>query len=420
MKPLTSVLAVLFVLCVASRAQSRTWYVTVDYTGDVPTIQAAIDTAVAGDEVLVAPGTYTWTNQFISGSRMIIMKSGIWLHSEGGPEITVLDAERQGGVIYCDGVDDQATIQGFTITGAETGSTTGSGGAGILCRGSSPSIVDNIITGNSYGNGWIRNGGGISCYMNSSPAIIDNTISFNTSYEGGGIALASSSNATIEGNTVHHNYTQPPELDWQTRGGGIHCVDSTPEILGNVISENLATYGGGVYLRNSSPTVELNLIKGNRAGTGAAIMCSGGAPIIARNTIVDSEAHGLYGYLEGGAIYFANQSSGYVWSNIIATTGYGSALSCELGSGPNIACNDLWANLGGDGDCDTSDPTNFQSDPLFCDPASGNYFLREDSPCVDISGPFPCLGTVGAFGVGCEPLRVEQTTWGRVKAHYHW
>lgn len=39
-------------------ARTRTWYVNISGTGDAPTIEAAVDSAVSGDTVLVGPGHY--------------------------------------------------------------------------------------------------------------------------------------------------------------------------------------------------------------------------------------------------------------------------------------------------------------------------------------------------------------------------
>jgi hypothetical protein len=70
-----------FGLAWPSASTSRTWYVKVDGTGDAPTIQAGIDSAVAGDIVLVGSGTYQIDEQ-------VNLKNGITVVSESGPHQT--------------------------------------------------------------------------------------------------------------------------------------------------------------------------------------------------------------------------------------------------------------------------------------------------------------------------------------------
>jgi hypothetical protein len=55
---------------------------------------------------------------------------------------------------------------------------------------------------------------------------------------------------------------------------------------------------------------------------------------------------------------------------------------------------------------DTSDVTFL--DPLFCDPASGDYSLRNSSPCTAANNI--CGVQIGAFGVGCENIAPEITS----------
>jgi len=43
--------------CMVSETAAETWYVKVDGTGDAPTIQAALDSCVTGDTVLLVNGT---------------------------------------------------------------------------------------------------------------------------------------------------------------------------------------------------------------------------------------------------------------------------------------------------------------------------------------------------------------------------
>ena len=63
---------------------------------------------------------------------------------------------------------------------------------------------------------------------------------------------------------------------------------------------------------------------------------------------------------------------------------------------------------------------NFSLDPEFCGiSGSGNYFLQSTSPCLGVNNPFgPLPFDIGPLSVGCGTVRVEQRTWGSVKALY--
>lgn len=59
---------------------------------------------------------------------------------------------------------------------------------------------------------------------------------------------------------------------------------------------------------------------------------------------------------------------------------------------------------------------NMSVDPLFCDPASGDYQLEDCSPCVGGNHD----GTdIGAFGVGCPcATATEHASWGAIKSMF--
>jgi hypothetical protein len=62
---------------------------------------------------------------------------------------------------------------------------------------------------------------------------------------------------------------------------------------------------------------------------------------------------------------------------------------------------------------------NFSLDPQFCGlPGSGNYFLQSSSPCLSENNPYGLPFLVGPLGVGCGAVRLEQRTWGSIKALY--
>jgi len=419
-------------LLLASTAHSRTWYVRPDGTGDAPTIQAAIDAAEPGDEVLLAPGTYTWTNQGASGSSMITMKSGVWLHSEAGPDVTVLDAEKQGRVIFCYGVDSRSTIEGLTLTGGEIEAS----GGGIYCEESSPTITGNVIDGNSGWDLYYYGGGGITCIGNSTPLISNNVISSNGSCIGGGIYCGPGSGPTILRNVIRDNcavicgwpegegegsdakrMTRGSSLTWSW-AGGIRCCRSSPAIRENLIEGNGADFGAGIACWRSSASIQFNVIRENYGMNGAAILCSEGETMISHNTIVGNLA------IDGGAVACEYVTSLWVWNNIIADTkriGYcssGMAFSCWQECTAYIECNVLWNNVGGDGECGDLGESNLHADPLFCDPESGDFSLRADSPCAYGNVPGSCAGRIGAADVGCDAAPVVRTSWGRIKALY--
>jgi hypothetical protein len=145
---------------VAFDASARTWHVALDRSGDAPTIQAAVDSARSGDEVVLAPATYTWTNQDTQSSKynsMVVIQKRIVLRGPGADSVT-LDGERQGRVVWC----DSCTVAGVTVTGGET--YNGTAGAGVwLSVGAR--LVDCVVRGNRVGP--IGGGGGVVAWYSS-------------------------------------------------------------------------------------------------------------------------------------------------------------------------------------------------------------------------------------------------------------
>ena len=125
-----------------------------------PSIQAAIDSAVPGDTVLVAPGRY-YENIRFKGKGIVVASQ--FLHSRDAADIerTIIDGSRPahpdtGTVVrFVNQEDSTAVLEGFTITGG-TGTIWLDAkdlqyfreGGGILCELGSPTIRYNHIVNN--------------------------------------------------------------------------------------------------------------------------------------------------------------------------------------------------------------------------------------------------------------------------------
>ena len=235
------------VVLAAAGATSLAAGATIYVPAEESTIQAAVDAASDGDEILVAPGTYT-------GSGDSVINPGgkaITIRATGTADETIVDGEGARMVVWCNGGEGANTvIEGFTITGGEA-----SNGGGVFCEDhSSPTLTDCKISGNTASIG-----GGICCFDHSSPTLTDCDITGNTgTFTGGGISCSFSSptlvNCEISGNTVENH------------GGGTHFyLNSSPTLNGCTISGNTASTGGGVSCESSSPTLRGCTIVGNTA-----------------------------------------------------------------------------------------------------------------------------------------------------------
>ena len=225
-------------LLVCATASCSTWYIEPDGTGDAPTIQAGIDSASAGDTVLVVCGYYSEFN--------IEMKSGICLRSETGePDCVMIDVGRMGRAVSCEDVDSTSSIEGLTLTRALY---EGDGG-GLHCYLSSPVVRKCDFRANSADG----DGGGVFC-DHSSPQI---------------------THCNFYSNDAHN-------------GGGICCVASSPSVTNCSFSWNSADdAGGGIYCDASSPTIVSCTFSLNHANNHACgILSMGSSSVTLENTII--------------------------------------------------------------------------------------------------------------------------------------
>jgi hypothetical protein len=363
-------------------ALARTWTVRIDGSGDMPTIQAAINSASAGDTVLVGPGRYTWSNQGTGNDRGLIGflrgQNDITVRSETGASTTILDAQRQGRVLYFQG-QNHITFEGFTITGGEPPVTDNQGG-GIAAHLSSDLIKDCVITGNSA-----RSAGGVWC---------------------GGV------------NTMRF---EGCEISWNEatggNGGGLYYIksNSVPTLFNCVVKRNTAAgEGGAIFLYRSRLAIENSVLANNTASSAGGAIFKG----LEENTTLTNCTLSENISPNGAGIRLAGASDFVVTHTIIANNKFGAGLSLNAYSAMQLSCSDIFGNAGGDGlPAGVVDlGGNFSEDPEFCGvPGTFNYELQADSPCAP--GNSPC-GLVGAKPVNCGAVPVENRNWGHLKTLY--
>ncbi len=372
----------------------RTWYVTVDGTGDAPTIRSAcVDSARNGDVVLVAPGRYTWSNQGdgVPSWGMLFFprndEQGVFtLCSEAGPEQTIIDAEDQDRVFMLQGFGDYhlgITIEGFTITGGNgwTVGSTDSVGGGLTYHLNSPFIRNCIFRGNRA-----RFGGAIAQAGWGEPVVENCLFEQNEAEYGGAIGLFNSEpSATFTDCTFRDNTAREV-------GGAVYAANATFRCERCLVYRNHARdKGGGFYCGDVHPS--------------SIVECS-----IVENSV------GLGGIAGGIRVYhYASDRSLRLENTIVAFSqgGGGIRFGRETGSTGTIeiGCCDVYGNTGTGGDTLPLETTdlggNFSQDPLFCGaPGSGDYGLQAASPCAPGQHPSgAACGPIGAQGIGCGGIR---------------
>jgi len=234
---------------------------------------------------------------------------------------TIIDGYRFGSVVAFSGTENETCLlSGFTIRYGKAQQGAGIYGGPYESR-SRATISHNLITNNSAS----ADGGGL---CNCIGMITDNIIINNSAgHKGGGFYQCDGiiRNCTVEENSA-----------W--KGGGVSSCDDVIENCS--ISRNTASNeGGGLY--DCDATIHNCTIYDNSAamGGGGLAYCEG----IIRNCII--------------------------WGNrgAFGTQLHGSSF-------PTYSCIHNW-DRGGEG--------NLPDDPLFVDAASGDYHLRDMSPCIN-------------------------------------
>jgi len=355
---------------------------------DHETVADALDSAQAGDTVLIQPGNHKAVG--------LLLPDGVSLRGNGAdPSQTILDGQLSGRILTCESQTTMPTIENLTFRkGRAQGPTSydGSGGA-ILC-----SNGDVLIRDCRFEDNEAQDHGGAIRSSHASPRI---------------------ENCVFIGNVAAGG------------GGALDCsYGSDPTVGASMFQANSAAWGGAVSCRaQSSPRLENCVLDGNTAagspGLGGAVFSDYEAhPVLVQTTLCDNEAKnggaaasleasglsletctlaGNTAMSQGGGLFLSGATASVAAS--VISFNEGKSLHLQDAAQSEISCTDIYGNTGGDWvleiKAQKNDPGNLDVDPLYCtlepgDPA--RFAPRKDSPLLAVQ---ELCGQLGAMPVGC-------------------
>lgn len=414
--------------------------------GPKQTIKRAIEKAVSGQTIIIAPGIYSDANNcdldflaaLTSGERVITIQS----QNPFDPDIvatTIIDPDRKGRAFYIHDVySPLSCVQGLTLRNGLANSSGDNGlcGGVILFDACSPTIAHCVITANEATQDGGALYGACDVWANNAtptPTILDCDIRGNSAgRNGGGLAGCSgpviscriTDNIAGGGGAVANDHVSPPPMidciianNRAVRGGGISNIWAGTQILTNCrLTGNSASDSGGALYAYASSGLEINgcVFSGNSAGyAGGGLYHEAGAnPTLWNCTFAENLA-----YVGGGTCGAPTLINCILFENSDRS---GKDQSSQVFGGAviNYCCIQNWTgSLGGVG--------NFGDDPQFADPGhwdskgtpddrsndvwvDGDYHLKSQggrwdpngiwvqdsmtSPCIDAGDPNSPVG----------------------------
>ena len=232
-----------------------TWTVDDDGKADFDNIQAAVDAASDGDEIVVMPGFY---NEAVT----------LW-----NKVLTLRGTSTDKVIIDGTGLDTQALIYSGPIDNhgvvVEKLTVQNSPNRGIWMQDSNSIIRDCVIRSNDL-NGFVS---GSSYSILERCKVLGNCLSGEAT---GGIAIQNGiiNQCIISGNTCY------------TYGGGIRVVSGNPLIINCLIANNTSSGGGGISMYGSDILVVNCTFINNSCG---AIRINGGSFTIENSILWDNQ-----------------------------------------------------------------------------------------------------------------------------------
>jgi hypothetical protein len=279
-----------------------TWHVDVHGTppgsgtasDPFPSIQQAIaqPATVAGDTVLVRPGTYA--------ERIDFLGKAITVVSVQGPADTVIDAGGAGSVAtFASGEGPASVLDGFTLqNGAGTSAGGETRGGGLYVAGASPTLARCELTRNRA----VRGGG--AYLAGGAPEFVECGFSYNgppaaasgDAWGGGAFVDASAAPTFTDTRFDLNGWAGSSAL---LRGGGV-CGGGT--FLRCTLTFNEAFEGAAVYANGGNPRFTDGYVRRNKT-SGPAGACGRAAGIFGPALVEDTVFFKNRACARGGAAY---------------------------------------------------------------------------------------------------------------------
>lgn len=297
---------------------------------------------------------------------------GIYITNESNATIKNCEflnnsADQDGGSLYCEEFDSLNIINSSFI-----GNTSGGHGGGLYITEGRSLLMESCVINNNIAQQ--EAGGGIIVYGVYNSYFVGCEISDNISEEYGGGLAFNWSEVFLRECTIDNNSSG-------SVGGGLSFFafdNLSLDMYHCIISNNSAESGGGLYVSDPDESVmEYCLICGNYAeewGGGIYAELYAMDMLIKNCTISDNQADMFGGGIYGTCYPYSNSEliiqNSILWDNI--------ATQIE-GNRNRILYSDIQGGFAGQG--------NINANPLFIDPVNGNYYLSEQSPCIDAGDP---------------------------------
>ena len=383
------------------------------------TIEAAITASSEGANILVCPGQYRLTTDRVTLSTPLsIVGYG------DDPGDVIIRPKASAAPAYIFTLSQQyARLENLTLADGRTGSANNEAGAAAPALILNSGTMANCIVRNCSGKGYY---GAVQMFggLVEDCVITNNTMSRPDNNQGNGGGVTMLGGGTLRNSFIGYN-------SCSKAGAGIYMAGINnkyaPLVTGCVIvgnKLNLGDQNGGAGVSISAGTLEKSIIRGNSTtkttGSGVCFRSANvgqtGTPTVRNGLIVGNSGSGAGAgvWMDRGNLYnctIAENSSVALGSGLCQTGGTAKN---------NVVFGNVGSQLYSTGGTNAANVTD---DPLFADPAHGDYTLCLGSPAIDaaetISGiASDILGTARPQGTAPDCGAYEYTAEGALEVAF--